>query len=281
MKKIISFTLSLTLFAAWVLTNQNPHQIQKHASVINSGGAPTGKTGAPGESNCTMCHSGNVNDGSSVSTISFSGLNNEYIPGVTYDLNLSLNNGSSKNGFQLVILDSITESNAGTITTTDAVNTQISSGNNRTYLNHTSSGNSLNLWDFQWTAPANDVGPVKIYYAYNVAGYPYSNTSGDLIYTNHITLRPSNTTPTCNNDLLDFKCYVVDQKQLNIISNINSSEQSQIKIYNMIGEQVFMKKLNIINNQIFQLSLPSNLISGTYIVSLKVGAEIKNQKFIF
>ena len=158
---------------------------------------------------------------------------------------------------------------------------QISSGNNRTYLNHTSAGNSLNLWDFQWTAPASDVGPIKIYYAYNVAGYPYTNTSGDLIYTNHITLRPSNSTLTCNNEFLDFQCYVVDQNQLNIISNINSSEQSIIKIYNMIGEEVFMKKLNFFNNQTFQLSLPSNLTSGTYIVYLKVGKEIKTQKIIF
>ena len=46
MKKIISFTLSLTLFTTWVLTEQNPHQLQKYASIINSGGAPTGKTGA-------------------------------------------------------------------------------------------------------------------------------------------------------------------------------------------------------------------------------------------
>ena len=91
------------------------------------------------------------------------------IPGMTYDLSLSLNNGSSKNGFQLVFLDSVTESNAGTILISDIVNTQLSSGNNRTYLNHTLAGNSLNLWDFQWTAPASDVGPIKIYYAYNVA----------------------------------------------------------------------------------------------------------------
>jgi methionine-rich copper-binding protein CopC len=74
---------------------------------------------------------------------------------------------------------------------------------------------------------------------------------------------------------------VVDQNQLNIISNINSSEKSIIKIYNMIGEDVFIKKLNFFNNQIFQISLPSNLTSGTYIVSLKVGKEIKNQKIIF
>jgi hypothetical protein len=281
MKKIISFSLSLTLFTTWVLTDQNPHQFQKYASVINSGGASPGKTGAPGESNCTMCHSGSVNDGFGVSSISFSGLNNEYIPGTTYDLSLSLNNGSSKNGFQLVVLDSITESNAGTIMVSDVVNTQISSGNNRTYLNHTSAGNSLNLWDFQWTAPASDVGPIKIYYAYNVAGYPYTNTSGDLIYTNHITLSPSNSTITCNNEFLDFQCYVVNQNQLNIISNINSSEKSIIKIYNMIGKEVFIKKLNFFNNQTFQLSLPSNLTSGTYIVSLKVGKEIKNQKIIF
>ncbi len=49
----------------------------------------------------------------------------------------------------------------------------------------------------------------------------------------------------------------------------------------MIGEEVFIKKLNFFNNQIFQISLPSNLTSGTYIVSLKVGKEIKNQKIIF
>ena len=188
--------------------------------------------------------------------------------------------GSSKNGFQLVVLDSITESNAGTILISDIVNTQISSGNNRTYLNHTSTGNSLNLWDFQWTAPASDVGPIKIYYAYNVAGYPYTNTSGDLIYTNHITLRPSNSTIICNNEFLNFQCHVVDQNQLNIVSNINSSEKSIIKIYNMIGEEVFMKNLNI-SNKTFQLSLPSNLTSGTYIISLKVGKEIKTQKIIF
>ena len=74
---------------------------------------------------------------------------------------------------------------------------------------------------------------------------------------------------------------MVDQNQLNIISNINTSEQSIVKIYNMIGEEVFMKKLNFFNNQTFQFNLPSNLTSGTYIVSLKLGKEIKNQKIIF
>ena len=48
----------------------------------------------------------------------------------------------------------------------------------------------------------------------------------------------------------------------------------------MIGEEVLMKNLNI-SNKTFQLSLPSNLTSGTYIVSLKVGKEIKTQKIIF
>ena len=281
MKKTISLTLSIILLTAWIITDQNPHETKKYASLVNSGGAPTGKTCAPGESNCTMCHSGSVNDGSSVSTITFSGLNNEYVPGTTYDLNLSLLNGANKNGFQLVVLDSISESNAGSILITDVVNTQISSGNSRTYLNHTSNGNSLSTWDFQWTAPNNDVGPIKIYYAYNIAGYPFSNTAGDIIYTNYITLRPSSSTFTCNNEFLDFQCYVVDHKYLNITSNLNSSKQSLIKIYNLNGEEVFMKKLNTFNSQRFQIGLPSNLTSGTYIVSLKIGDEFKNKKIIF
>ena len=188
MKKIISFLLTIILLSGWILKDYNPHEIKKHASILNSGGAPTGKTGAPGESNCTMCHSGNVNDGSTFSSISFSGLDNQYIPGTTYDLTLTLNNGSTKNGFQLVVLDSITNSNSGTLILTDAVNTQISSANSRDYLNHTSSGNTQTSWNFQWTAPSSNVGPIKIYYAYNIAGYPYSNTSGDDIYTSIKTI---------------------------------------------------------------------------------------------
>ena len=103
MKKYIIPIILLSVAGFYTLKENNPHiQRNQHAAIINSGGAPSGKTGAPGEGNCTMCHSGSVNDGNATSSVLFSGANNEYELGVTYDLTLSISNGSSKNGFQIV-----------------------------------------------------------------------------------------------------------------------------------------------------------------------------------
>ena len=280
MKKIISFLLTIILLCGWILKDYNPHEIKKHASILNSGGAPTGKTGAPGESNCTMCHSGNVNDGSTFSSISFSGLDNQYIPGTTYDLTLTLNNGSTKNGFQLVVLDSITNSNSGTLILTDAVNTQISSANSRDYLNHTSSGNTQTSWNFQWTAPSSKVGPIKIYYAYNIAGYPYSNTSGDDIYTSIKTISAPNSSQIYTNELLDFNCFIGNDEKLNILSNLNSNRDAELKLYNISGKLLCSRNLKLKVNQVDKVNIPNDLPSGIYIVSLTTDKEQKTKKIV-
>lgn len=280
MKKIISFLLTIILLSGWILKDYNPHEIKNHASIINSGGAPTGKTGAPGESNCTMCHSGNVNDGSTLSSISFSGIDNQYIPGITYDLTLTLNNGSTKNGFQLVVLDSITNSNSGTLILTDAVNTQISSANNRDYLNHTSSGNTQTSWNFQWTAPSSNVGPIKIYYAYNIAGYPYSNTSGDDIYTSIKTISAPNSSQISTNELLDFNCFLDNDEKLNILSNLNSTRDAELKLYNISGKLLCSRNLRLKVNQVDKVNIPNDLPSGIYVVSLTTDKEQKTKKIV-
>ena len=133
MKKYIIPIILIVVTGFYFFKPNNPHfQRLKYAAILNSGGSPSAKTGAPGEGNCTMCHSGSVNDGNGISSISFSGLNNEYELGVTYDMTLTISNGSSKNGFQLVILDSAQNKDAGNLTASDMVNTQITS-NNRTY----------------------------------------------------------------------------------------------------------------------------------------------------
>ena len=280
MKKIIFFLLTIILLSGWILKDYNPHEIKKHASILNSGGAPTGKTGAPGESNCTMCHSGNVNDGSTFSSISFSGLDNQYIPGTTYDLTLTLNNGSTKNGFQLVVLDSITNSNSGTLILTDAVNTQISSANSRDYLNHTSSGNTQTSWNFQWTAPSSNVGPIKIYYAYNIAGYPYSNTSGDDIYTSIKTISAPNSSQISTNELLDFNCFIGNDEKLNILSNLNSTRDAELKLYNISGKLLCSRNLKLKVNQVDKVNIPNDLPSGIYVVSLTTDKEQKTKKIV-
>ena len=205
---IVNSLFVLIFIGFQLFYDSNPHKITNkiQAGMLYTNGAPTGKTGAPGENDCTQCHSGSVNDGSLVSNLSFSGVN-EYSPGSTYNLTLNIQNGAAKNGFQLVALDSATASNAGTLIVTDAIKTQLSSGSGRTYLNHRNSGTIFSSWSFDWTAPSTNVGPVTFYYAYNVTNNAW-NTGGDQIYLANFTVYPS----SCGNfsssiQTTDVTCY--------------------------------------------------------------------------
>ena len=189
-KTKVSFVNVLIIFGFLtfqILYNENPHLTlgKFKASFFYTGGSPAGKTGAPGEGNCTQCHAGMVNSGLTTSTLTSSG-NNEYVPGNTYNLTLDIQNGSTKNGFQIVVLDSISNSNAGNLTITDANNTKLISGNNRSYISHKAPGTSLTHWSFDWTAPSSNVGPITFYYAYNVTNN--ASNSSEIKFISRISL---------------------------------------------------------------------------------------------
>jgi hypothetical protein len=66
MKKVILFVSSaIVLIGGMSLNQKSSFQIEKYKAGMhkNSAGSPTGQTGAPGESNCTSCHSGTVQSG--------------------------------------------------------------------------------------------------------------------------------------------------------------------------------------------------------------------------
>ena len=203
-----------------ILNIENPHiSLGKYnASFFYTGGSPAGKTGAPGEGNCTQCHAGMVNSGLSTSTLTSSG-NNEYVPGNTYNLTLDIQNGSAKNGFQIVVLDSISNSNAGNFIVTDANNTKLISGNNRFYITHKATGTSLTNWSFDWTAPPTNVGPITFYYAYNVTNNAY-NSSGDQIYLSDFTIYPNSCGSFANTtQVTNTSCYGYNDGIISISSS--------------------------------------------------------------
>ena len=278
MKKYIFPIILLSVAGFYTLKENNPHiQRNQYAAIVNSGGAPSGKTGAPGEGNCTMCHSGSVNDGNATSSVSFSGANNEYELGVTYDLTLSISNGSSKNGFQLVVLDSAQGNDAGSLTASDLVNTQIAV-NNRTYLNHTNSGNSLTSWNFQWTAPSNDIGPITLYYSYNVSN-AMNNTGGDQIYLASHTIYPSTSTGLSSVNATENRCFVVGNKLI-MPQNSLMSEVATISFYSIKGKRISSFK-TILNSGIDnEISLPVDFKRGLYIISISSGEYNQAIKFI-
>ena len=146
---------------------------------------PDERTGAPGEANCTMCHAGNAlnaSGGSLMLTIP-----ETYQPNEVYTIVVNLSRtGQSRWGFEMTALDADGAS-AGSFAADDAENTQVSETNNKQYIQHTSIGtaqgtNDTHSWEFQWTAPDADMGPITFYAAGNAANGDFG-ASGDYIYT--------------------------------------------------------------------------------------------------
>ena len=156
---------------------------------------PTGNTGAPGDGNCTGCHSG-VSTGGSVSVTFPSGLS--YSPGVKQHLTVTVNDSlHSAWSFQLTArLASNTSSQAGSFTPTDAVNTTVQTSGTVQDMETTSSGINLSSWSFDWTPPSTNVGSVNIYVTGLAAGSPGGATSGNGIYNaSYVLTAPVATKP--------------------------------------------------------------------------------------
>jgi PKD repeat protein len=155
-----------------------------------SSNPPTGLTGAPGEGNCTSCHTGTViSSGTAWNSITISGMPSSYAPGTNYSLTL---NGSSaataKNGFELVVLNS---GNSSTGTLTAGTGTSIFPSG-KVYLRQTTA--TVSSWNFNWTAPAIGTGTVTFYVCFNGSNNNGNDGSGDNIYVKSFTLteQPSN-----------------------------------------------------------------------------------------
>ena len=150
-----------------------------------SAGPPNEFTGAPNEANCTQCHSGNELDtsgGSLVLTIP-----ETYEPNEVYTIVVNLSRtGQNRWGFEMTALDA-DGARAGSFATDDAGNTQLSEAKSKQYIKQTSIGTAQGTidehsWEFQWTAPDADIGPITFYTAGNASNGNF-NPVDDYIYT--------------------------------------------------------------------------------------------------
>lgn len=142
-------------------------------------------TGAPNEENCTQCHVGNtLNDADGSLMLTIPGT---YEPNEIYAVVVNLSRtGQSKWGFEMTALDG-DGARAGSFAADDAANTQVSEANSKQYIKQTFDGTATGTddahsWEFQWTAPDADIGPITFYAAGNAANADFGIT-GDYIYT--------------------------------------------------------------------------------------------------
>ena len=228
----------------------------------NSAGAPAQTTGAPSETTCgrSGCHAVVENVGDAMVALNYGSGDLTYIPAEIYPINIALSNlqNDTKNGFQLVALDSL-ENNVGTWELVDEATTQLRAGSSlaeRSYVTHTRAGNALNSWDINWIAPEEDKGPVTFYLAVNDANDNGGRT-GDAIYISNVSITSSNTTSTA--EALSLQVAIHPNPARNFIT-IQSPTLPilQAKLYSTTGQlvqqQAFPTRLDV-SQQSFGLYL--------------------------
>ncbi len=169
------------LFAALIIGLSN--------SSLHPTSGSGGYTGAPGDSSCGNCHTGNNTnlDGD----ITIDGLPATIETGETYTLTVTITNPNGnavKSGFQMVALNG-TNGNAGTMTSPSA-NTQIRVAGGKNYFGHSPAQNfpSSNTLSFtvDWTAPATagSVPLIKFYACSVIANGANGNQNDKVVFTN-------------------------------------------------------------------------------------------------
>lgn len=176
-----------------------------HIDTRNSGGAIAGKTGAPGEGNCTDCHTGTANLNSQMNQLVMTvkgttDVVTEYEPGQTYTLALSISGISIKKGFQTTartLSDNLTAGDLAAVAGSTARITQAQ----KQFINHASGTTSMSNFAFDWTAPAAGSGDVRFYVSSNHTN-ANGNTSGDEIHLSEFTFteKVSGEMPVANFD---------------------------------------------------------------------------------
>lgn len=161
-----------------------------------------GRTGSPGETTCTGCHTGFViNDGTGSVTITSPDLGPtwEYMPGDTYTIQVTVaRTGSPLFGFDLECLTGSTPAqNAGTLIVTNTMETHILNATiqtvvrkNMTHKLNGGLGTDTKTFTFKWAAPTTNVGNVTFYCTGNATNGNGAKT-GDHIYSTTQVVTPA------------------------------------------------------------------------------------------
>jgi hypothetical protein len=250
----------------------------------NSGGAGAGRTGAPGEQNCTACHAGTAQDGANeniLTVLSGSTPVTSYTPGQQYTVALVLASNPAKKGFQATALTG-TNTMAGNFTG-QAGNTSIN-GTTKKYANHTSTSNTSSSlsWTWTWTAPASGTGNVTFYVAANKANNN-GNDNGDAIYLSQHIFSEASSAGIEDNKTEALQIYFNgNSNSLHANFDALSVSATSLKIIDLSGKVVFSTNMGSseIGKNTKEIQLNKSLKSGTYVVTLEIGRKVYSKKIV-
>jgi Secretion system C-terminal sorting domain/Reeler domain len=274
MKK--TFTLiTLAFTTALILIQSTGNQ-----AISNQSGAPAAHTGSPADNQtCSKsgCHSGGAT-ASPTQIITSNVPAGGYVPGQVYSITATMTqSGLSKFGFQ-ISPQSSTGQLVGALSLTNATNTKIVSTK---YVTHTLAGTSApggtKTWSFNWTAPAAGTGDVTFYGAFNFTNSSNS-ASGDIIRTNTLTITEDLTTGIADNTADKFNLNVFPnpvQSETNLRMKLDRPETVKVQLCDITGKfiQAPFEFEGAAGDNLFKLTIPSELTSGVYQLLITAGSE--------
>ncbi len=272
---------AFSFFSVQISVNSEIVKFDSKSVHKNSNGSPTGKTGAPGESAqaCTGCHAGSVIPGANQNIFKvFDGATEvtAYIPGVTYQVSLGLASGNAREGFSATVLLNSDDTAAGSFPGSGLVGTSVTSAaNGRDYATHTISSNMEGnaTWEWDWTAPAIEEGPVTFYVASNKAN-GNGTTGGDEIYVSQHMIASTLGIGESKVDAINFNSgYNAINNELMISYSSLTTENAFVKIVDLSGKSVFTRQLGAseigVNKKVVKLK--DEISHGSYVIQFFLG----------
>lgn len=265
--KIISAAILLAVIA-----------VLQHPVYTNSTGAIAGRTGAPGEQTCTSCHGGNVINAPANPDIKLmlNGLEVQQInPNTDYDVEISYASGGANNrsGFQIVALNGNNQ-NQGTLVA--GTGTRLVTGNQRTYLTHSSARvGATATWSATWNSGNAAAGQTITLYAASRSNAQVTGISNKAF----LVTTPTNLISKAEAESFKFfPSLVVDEAT--ITGSISSRYEGSLSIYNTAGQLVQQQRLTL-NAGDFSFSFrpEARLNPGSYIARFSAGNIQKNFRF--
>ena len=262
---------------------------------VNSGdmlstGAPPAHTGAPGEQTCARsgCHTGTVvNSGAGVLTMVYNGDLNEYVPGETYEIRVSLDEiGITRFGFELTAISDISEEEAGSLVITDSTRMQVMQGpapqEGRKYITYKYAGtipvaSGKGEWVFDWTAPSSDIGPVSFYVA-AVSANDDATDDGDLTYTTSLQVLPGIVSSLRSEHFIRAVSVYPNPatEVIHISTDANFGQEVGVSMYTISGQ--LLGDFNF-DGCCSELDV-AGYESGTYIMKVVVDGQIRYTRLI-
>ncbi len=257
------------------------------ADILDKDGK-AGRTGSPGEFDCTGCHTSfPVNSGPGSISISSPNLTNwEYVPGQTYQIDVTVSHpGAPLFGFGFEALRTSNNTNGGTLSITNSAQTQLKtatvSGSPRTNVVHKENGGATpnsHTFSFNWTAPATNIGNVMFYTAGNAANNQ-NDTLGDYIYktTQLVTPFVSGMEEQLNEN--GFVVYPNPATDYLVLTSTSDNQIEAVKLYDLNGRIAYQQAMNTPMMKV-KINRPAEG-NGIYVATCKTTNGIKWIKVMF